>query len=67
MLLCIYVDDVYAVFAQALVACAKVTGEMAVKDQFFGDRTGSVTYPFGHKWSIMTHIEDVSFPEIQSA
>ena len=63
--LCIYVEDVDAVFARALSAGAKVTGEMIVKDQFFGDRTGSVTDPFGHKWSIMTHIEDVSFEEMQ--
>ena len=63
--LCIYVEDVDAVFAQALAAGAKVTGDMTVKDQFFGDRTGSLTDPFGHKWSIMTHIEDVSFEEMQ--
>ena len=63
--LCIYVEDVDAVFAKALKAGAKVTGEMEVKDQFYGDRTGSLTDPFGHKWSIMTHIEDVSFEEMQ--
>jgi len=38
---------------------------MVVKDQFYGDRTGGITDPFGHKWSIMTHIEDVSFQEMQ--
>ncbi|MDD2304213.1 MAG: VOC family protein [Prolixibacteraceae bacterium] len=63
--LCIYVEDVDAVFAKALQAGAKVTGEMVVKDQFYGDRTGGITDPFGHKWSIMTHIEDVSFEEMQ--
>jgi PhnB protein len=63
--LCIYVEDVDAVFAKALKAGAKVTGEMVVKDQFYGDRTGGITDPFGHKWSIMTHIEDVSFDEMQ--
>ena len=63
--LCIYVEDVDAVFARALQAGATVTGEMVVKDQFYGDRTGGITDPFGHKWSIMTHIEDVSFEEMQ--
>ena len=63
--LCIYVEDVDAVFAKALQAGAKVTGEMVVKDQFYGDRTGGITDPFGHQWSIMTHIEDVSFDEMQ--
>ena len=63
--LCIYVEDVDAVFAKALQAGATVTGEMVVKDQFYGDRTGGITDPFGHQWSIMTHIEDVSFEEMQ--
>lgn len=63
--LCIYVEDVDAVFAKALEAGATVTGEMVVKDQFYGDRSGGITDPFGHKWSIMTHFEDVSFGEMQ--
>ncbi len=63
--LCLYVEDVDAVFAKALKAGAKVTGEMVVKDQFYGDRSGSITDPFGHQWSIMTHIEDVSYEEMQ--
>jgi len=63
--LCIYVEDVDAVFAKALQAGATVTGEMVVKDQFYGDRTGGITDPFGHQWSIMTHIEDVAFEEMQ--
>ena len=63
--LCLYVEDVDAVFAKALQAGAKVTGEMVVKDQFYGDRTGGITDPFGHQLSIMTHIEDVSFEEMQ--
>ncbi len=63
--LCLYVEDVDAVFAKALQAGAKVTGKMVVKDQFYGDRTGGITDPFGHQWSIMTHIEDVSFEEMQ--
>ena len=63
--LCLYVEDVDAVFAKALQEGATVTGEMQVKDQFYGDRAGSLTDPFGHKWSIMTHIEDVSPEEMQ--
>jgi len=63
--LCLYVDDVDAVFNKAIREGAKVIGDMEVKDQFYGDRAGSVTDPYGHKWSIMTHKEDVSFEEMQ--
>lgn len=63
--LCLYVDDVDAVFDKAIKEGATVTREMEVKDQFYGDRAGSLTDPFGHLWSIMTHIEDVSFEEMQ--
>jgi PhnB protein len=38
---------------------------MVVKDQYHGDRSGSIIDPFGHKWTIMTHIEDMSFDELQ--
>ena len=63
--LCLYVKDVDNVFNAALKEGAKVIGDMAVKDQYHGDRSGSITDPFGHKWVIMTHIEDVSFDEVQ--
>lgn len=63
--LCLYVEDVDAVFARAITEGATVTDGMEVKDQFFGDRTGSLTDPFGHKWTIMTHKEDVSYPVMQ--
>lgn len=63
--LCLYVKDVDNVFAAAVKEGAKVTGGMVVKDQYHGDRSGSITDPFGHKWTIMTHIEDVSFDELQ--
>lgn len=63
--LCIYVDDVDAVFAKALALGATTLGEMVVKDQFYGDRTGSIVDPFGHRWTIMTHIEDVSPEEMK--
>jgi PhnB protein len=35
-----------------------------VADQFYGDRCGNITDPFGHKWAIATHVEDVSAEEI---
>ncbi len=63
--ICLYVEDVDAVFARALMAGATISGNMDVKDQFYGDRAGSLTDPFGHQWSIMTHIEDVSQEEMQ--
>jgi|SRR6187551_656462 PhnB protein len=63
--LCLYVKDVDAVYARALKAGAIVTRGMEVKDQFYGDRSGSLTDPFGHEWMISTHKEDVSFDELQ--
>lgn len=59
----LYVPDVDVVFQKAVDAGATVIE--AVKDQFYGDRSGSLKDPFGHKWHIMTHIEDVAFPEMQ--
>jgi PhnB protein len=53
-----YVDDVDGVVKQAVDAGATVTMEVA--DQFWGDRFGTITDPFGHVWSIATHVEDVS-------
>jgi PhnB protein len=52
-----YVEDVDAVVKQAVDAGATV--KMEVADQFWGDRFGTITDPFGHMWSIATHIEDV--------
>jgi PhnB protein len=52
-----YVEDVDAVVKRAVDAGATVTMEVA--DQFWGDRFGSLTDPFGHSWSIATHVEDV--------
>ncbi len=54
----IYVDDVDAVFAQAVEAGASVVHP--VTDQFWGDRMGNLLDPFGHKWSVATRIEEVS-------
>jgi PhnB protein len=53
----LYVDDVDSVVQKAVDSGASVTMEVA--DQFWGDRFGTVTDPFGHVWSIATHIEDV--------
>jgi PhnB protein len=53
----LYVDDVDAIYKQAIDAGATSTTEPA--DQFWGDRFGSVTDPFGHSWQIATHVEDV--------
>jgi PhnB protein len=53
----LYVDDVDAVVQRAVDSGATVTMEVA--DQFWGDRFGSITDPFGHLWSVATHVEDV--------
>ncbi len=63
--LCIYVEDVDAAFAQALAAGASTKENMDVKDQFYGDRSGTLTDPYGHIWTIMTHKEDLTFEEMQ--
>jgi PhnB protein len=55
--LIIYTQDVDSAFKQAIDAGGTQT--MAVEDQFWGDRMGGLTDPFGHKWSIATHVEDV--------
>ena len=62
--LMIYVDDVDTTFARALEAGAKTDGDMAVKDQFYGDRSGTLKDPFGHSWHLSTHKEDVSMEEM---
>jgi PhnB protein len=53
----LYVPNADAVFNQAIAAGAKVS--MPMMDMFWGDRFGQVTDPFGHQWSIATHMEDV--------
>ena len=59
----IYVDGVDAAFDRAVKAGAQV--EMPVSDQFWGDRYGKLKDPFGHKWSIATHIKDMSADEMK--
>jgi PhnB protein len=61
--LMIYVEDADAVFAKAIAGGAKEVRPMAT--QFYGDRSGSVTDPFGHLWTIATHVEDVTPAEIE--
>jgi PhnB protein len=58
-----YVEDVDAVVEKAVDEGATVTMEVA--DQFWGDRFGTITDPFGHVWSIATHIEDLTPEEIE--
>ena len=58
-----YVPDVDAQFAKAVAAGGTV--KQALKDQFYGDRSGTITDPFGHIWTIATHKEDVSPEEMQ--
>ncbi len=60
--LCLYVPDVDASFAKAVAAGATV--ERPIVDQFYGDRSGTVTDPYGHKWTIATHKEDMSAEEM---
>ncbi|WCD89439.1 hypothetical protein KPP03845_105860 [Streptomyces xanthophaeus] len=59
----VYVEDVDAVFLAALARGA--TGLRPLRDEFYGDRTGQFEDPFGHRWSIATHIEDVPPDEME--
>jgi PhnB protein len=61
----LYVEDVDAAVERAVAAGARLT--MPVADMFWGDRYGTVEDPFGHRWSIATHIRDLSPEEIQAA
>jgi PhnB protein len=53
----VYVDDVDNVFGQAVEAGAKQL--RPVENQFYGDRSGQFEDPFGHRWNVATHVEDV--------
>jgi len=61
----LYVEDADAFVARAVKAGAKVT--MPVDDMFWGDRYGKIEDPFGHHWSVGTHVRDVSNEEMQQA
>ena len=58
----IYVEDVDSVYQQAIDAGA--TEVKPLQDQFYGDRSGTLTDPFGHVWTIATHKEDVTMEEM---
>jgi len=58
----IYVEDVDTVVARAIELCA--TMQRAPEDQFYGDRDGFIVDPFGHGWTIATHVEDVGPEEM---
>jgi len=65
VMLHIYLENVDAAFDRAVSAGAEV--KMPLMDQFWGDRYGVVADPYGHKWSLATHIKDMSPEEMQVA
>ena len=58
----LYVEDVDAVFERAIARGAQSLRD--VEDRFYGDRTGQFEDPFGHHWSVSTHVEDVPEDEM---
>ncbi len=61
--LLLYVDDVEKTVEQAVALGAKII--KPVQDQFYGDRNATLEDPFGHKWTVATHIEDVTPEEMK--
>jgi PhnB protein len=59
----IYVEDVDKIYNQAIQAGGKELKPL--QDQFYGDRSGTLTDPFGHMWTVATHKEDVAPEEIE--
>ena len=59
---CLYVENVDEVFERAVANGATV--QRPLQNQFYGDRTGTVIDPFGHQWTISTHVEDLTPEEI---
>jgi len=59
----LYIEDVDAVIDRAVASGAKLL--RPIEDMFYGDRSGSIEDPYGHKWYVSTHIEDVSEEEIR--
>lgn len=62
VIISVYVEDVDATFAKAIEAGAKE--ERAVETQFYGDRSGGFEDPWGHRWYVASHVEDVSEEEM---
>jgi PhnB protein len=58
----VYIEDADAAFERAVQAGA--TPLRAVEDQFYGDRSGQFEDPYGHRWNVATHVEDVSEEEM---
>ena len=61
--LMLYVTDVDDTFQRAVSGGGTIV--QAVKDQFYGDRSGTLADPFGHQWTIATHVEDVAPEEMK--
>ena len=61
--LVVYVPDVNTAFPKAIAAGAKELKPL--QDQFWGDRMGTLTDPFGHQWSLATHVQDVAPEEME--
>lgn len=60
----LYVEEVDATFAAAVAAGAEVIE--GVEDRFYGDRSGQISDPWGHRWSLATHLEDLTTDELLS-
>lgn len=63
MTLSIYMEDVDAAVARAVGLGAKVT--RPIENRFYGDRSGQIEDPFGHIWSVQTHVENIAPDEMQ--
>ena len=61
--LCVYLDNVDVSFSRAVETGATVV--RPIQDQFYGDRSGTLLDPYGHKWTIATHVEDVPPEELE--
>ena len=62
-MLMVYVEDVDDVVAKAVAAGAKEL--RPVENRFYGDRSGEIEDPFGHRWTVATHVEDVTPDEMK--
>lgn len=63
VLIHLYVADVDTVFNRGVAAGSTV--EQPLKDQFYGDRSGGIIDPFGHRWYVATHVEDIAPEELK--